>query len=513
MKKLPIGIQEFSKLREGDFLYVDKTQHIYNLINSASYYFLSRPRRFGKSLLLNTIKEIFNGNKQLFEGLWIYDKIDWEVYPVIKISFSRMDYNSLGLEKAIENTLLKLAEKYKISLNEPTYSLKFEELIHKLAQDKKVVILIDEYDKPIIDYIDDIPQAEENRKILKSFYSIIKDSDSFIKFFFITGVSKFSQVSIFSDLNNLDDITLDKNYATLTGYTQEELDFYFPEYIEKVKEDYKGIIEDIPAMIKRWYNGYSWDGKNFVYNPFSILNFFSKREFDDYWFRTGTPTFLMKMIKKNKYTIFDIKNREITKSVLDKYDITSITLLPLLFQTGYLTIKKYDLRTRVITLDFPNAEVENAFIIHLLAELNDGKIDKASSLIIQLMESLESGNLDKFIELINIIYKGISYTIVDEKEKYYHSIFYIIVKLLGFTIDVEVLTIDGRIDAVISVEDTIYIIEFKANQDAATALQQIEDKGYYKKYLSQGKQIILVGINFDTEEKKITEYVSKNIHD
>ncbi len=261
MQNLPIGIQEFSEFKLGNYIYVDKTRHIYNLMKG-KYYFLSRPRRFGKSLLLNTIKEVFKGNRELFEELWIYDKIEWKKYPVIKISFSYIDYYNLGLERAITNILDEIAKDYGISLNGESFSSKFAELIKKLAQNLKVIVLIDEYDKPIIDYIDDIPKAEENRKILKSFYSVVKDSDNFIKFFFVTGVSKFSQVSIFSDLNNLNDITLDKNYATLTGYTQDELESYFPDYLKMVADDYIGIFDDINKEIKKWYNGYSWDGKN-----------------------------------------------------------------------------------------------------------------------------------------------------------------------------------------------------------------------------------------------------------
>ncbi len=507
MKNLPIGIQEFKKLREGDFLYIDKTEFIYNLINSASYYFLSRPRRFGKSLLLNTIKEIFNGNKELFEGLWIYDKIEWEKYPVIKISFSSMDYMHLGLRNAIDNMLNDIADEYNLTLGKSSFSLKFKELIQKLSTDKKVVILIDEYDKPIIDYIDDIPQAEENRKILKSFYSVIKDSDNYIKFFFVTGVSKFSQVSIFSDLNNLNDITLNRKYATMLGYTQMELEKYFDEYIRETADFYKGIFDNIIEKIKIWYNGYSWDGRNFVYNPFSVLNFFDNLEFADYWYATGTPTFLIKLIKERKYTIFDLKNVLITKSSLEKYEITSLSLIPLLFQTGYLTIKSVNLQEMTYSLDFPNAEVERAFNLNLLGEFNGNKPEKADTLVIEMKRALEQNNIEKFMEFMNDLFKGISYLLVDNKEKYFHSLFFMIVRLLGFTIELEVMTIDGRIDAVITTDDYIYVIEFKANQDAKTALEQIKEKGYHKKYTTGKRKITLLGINFDIENKRIDDYI------
>jgi hypothetical protein len=336
---------------------------------------------------------------------------------------------------------------------------------------------------------------------------VIKDSDNYIRFFFVTGVSKFSKVSIFSDLNNLMDITLDENYTTVTGYTQDELERYFPEYIKSVGEKYKGIFNDIMAEIKKWYNGYSWDGKNFVYNPFSMLNFFAMRSFRDFWFSTGTPTFLMKMIQENNYTVFDLENRIVSLNALEKYEITSIALIPLLFQTGYLTIKEIDLREMTFKMDFPNKEVESSFTIYLLASLNDGHIDRADSLLIDMKFSLRENRIEKFIELVNTLFKGISYIIVDQKEKYFHSVFYLIVKLLGFTIETEVMTIDGRIDCVITTEKYIYVIEFKAGQDAKSAIEQIKKKEYHKKYLAEGKPVTLIGINFDIEGKKIDDYL------
>ena len=503
MKKLPIGIQEFSEFGK-EYIYVDKTEHIFNILKN-KYYFLSRPRRFGKSLLLNTIKEVFLGNKELFEGFWIYDKINWERFPVIKISFSTVDYANLGLANAIDNMLNEIAEEYNITLEKPSFSSKFKELIEKLSVDSKVVILIDEYDKPIIDYINDIPKAEENRKILKSFYSVIKDSDSYIRFFFVTGVSKFSQVSIFSDLNNLNDITLDKNYATVAGYTQEELEHYFTEYIEKVAADFKDVYPDIMPEIKKMYNGYSWDGENFVYNPFSILNFFYKRDFNDFWFSTGTPSFLIDLIKKNQYTAFDIENKTIFKGELNKYEITSITLLPLLFQTGYLTIKESNPYDRTYTLNFPNEEVERSFTIYLLSKLDDGKLDKTSTTLFQMVTALRNNEIEKFLELTNSIFNSLSYTIVGKEEKYFHSIFYVIVKLLSFNIETEIMTIDGRIDAVIKTKNYIYVIEFKAGYDAKKALQQMKDKEYYKKYTTDKRRKTLIGINFNIEDKNIDD--------
>ena len=505
MKKLPIGRQEFSKLIEDNCVYVDKTKLIYKLLEQ-QYYFLSRPRRFGKSLLLNTIKEIFLGNKEMFKGLWIYDKIDWEAHPVIKISFSNIDYKSLGLEEAIGVALTGIAEGYDFQFSKKSFALKFEELIKFLAREKKVVILIDEYDKPIIDYLDDLSKAEENRDILKNFYSVIKDADKYIRFFFITGVSKFSKVSIFSDLNNLEDITIDENFSTLLGWTKEELDKYFPEYISQVKERYKGVFDDVMPVIKEWYNGYSWDGENFVYNPVSLLNLFRKRVFNNYWFTTGTPTFLTKKIKNERYTAFDIEDRVINVSLLDKYDLKNMSLLPLLFQTGYLTIKKYDIFRNTITLDYPNKEVADSFSTHILSELTIGKLDKTDMLLVDIVSTFTNNNIEKFIGHINTLFRNIPYTIIEEKEKYFHSIFYMVMKLVGFKIESEILTIDGRVDAVVKTDGNIYIIEFKINQSAETAIKQILDKRYAEKYADDKRPKTLLGINFNTEAHRVDDY-------
>ncbi|MBI4645559.1 MAG: AAA family ATPase [Bacteroidia bacterium] len=505
MKRLPINRQEFSELINDNCIYVDKTEYIYQLLEH-KYYFLSRPRRFGKSLLVNTLKEIFLSNKELFKGLWIYDKIEWRKYPVIKISFANISHKTLGLEKAIHNELNDIAKEYNIKFSKQDYPLKFKELIRKLANKEKVVVLIDEYDKPIIDYIDDIEKAEKNREILKNFYSIVKDSDSYLRFFFVTGVSKFSKVSIFSDLNNLTDLTINKNFSTMIGWTQEEAEKYFPEYIEKVQEDYADIYTDIMPVIKEWYNGYSWDGKNFVYNPVSLINLFSQRIFNNYWFETGTPTFLTKFIKKENYTVFDIEKSMATTELLDKYELKNITLLPLLFQSGYLTIKEFDISTGIITLDYPNREVANSMSTHILSELTIGKLDKTGVLLLQMTETFNNNIIEKFIKHINTLFKNIPYTIIEDSEKYFHSIFYIVMKLVGYKIESEILTIDGRVDAVVFTDDNIFIIEFKINQGADKAIKQIKEKNYAEKYADDKRKKTLIGINFNTEAKRVDDY-------
>ncbi len=511
-KKLALGSQEFSEVINNNCIYVDKTENIYKLVTSGKYYFISRPRRFGKSLVANTIKELFLGNKELFKGLWIYDKWDWKTsYPVIKISFSNISHNVIGLENAINNMLDEIAKKHNIVFENKSYPEKFNELIIKLSEKGQVAIIIDEYDKPIIDYIDDLKKANENRKILKNFYSILKDSDKYVKFLFITGVSKFSKVSIFSDLNNLIDITIDDRFSQIVGWTKEEVEKYFPDYIKSVAEKYKDIYSDIMPEIKKWYNGYSWDGKTTLYNPVSLMNFFGKEEFGNYWFATGTPTFLMELIKKQKKTAFDIENSYTSASILDKYDFTKINLNSLLFQTGYLTIKKKDLRTRRITLDYPNAEVEESFSKHIIDTQTNDDIDLTQTLLYKIIDSFLDQKIDIFIKSVNAIFKGISYNIIEKKESYYHSLFFLIMKMASFEIDVEIETIDGRIDAVVKTETQIYILEFKINQSAKKAVEQIRDKKYAEKYANQKLPISLLGINFDTEKKRIDDYlIEKN---
>ncbi len=328
MKKLPLGIQEFDKLRTSDYLYVDKTENIHHLINSGKYFFLTRPRRFGKSLLLSTINELYSGRKELFQDLWIADKWDWtQKNPVLHFSFNSIGHKNIGLEDALNEEIDLLAKEFDLVLSQRGLARRFRELIEKTAkQYGKVVILIDEHDKPIIDYLgkEQLKQAYVNQDILKSFYSVLKHSDGYIQFLLITGVSKFSKTGIFSELNNLVDISLHERFSTLCGYTETELRHYFQSY---VTED-KG--EAYWEKIKEWYNGYTWDVKNYLYNPFSILSHFFDGKFANYWFATGTPTFLIKLLKERFY--YDFEGIEVGESAFESHDIEFITTDSLLFR-------------------------------------------------------------------------------------------------------------------------------------------------------------------------------------
>jgi hypothetical protein len=509
MKKLPIGIQDFSKLRQGEFLYVDKTDLIYELTQGGGYYFLSRPRRFGKSLLLSTLSELFQGKKELFEGLWIYDQWDWQkTNPVIHLSFTNLGYKEIGLEKALSLRLDKVAASFGITLSEEANSLRFKELIEELHKSMgQVVVLIDEYDKPILDYLDDVPQAQAHREILKTFYSILKDADPHLRLVLLTGVSKFSRVSIFSELNNLNDLTIYSDYATLLGYTQGELEHYFADRIEQLASLFGGK-ESLLTQIKQWYNGYSWDTIHYVYNPFSILNFFAKKSFENFWFETGTPTFLVKLLQKEKQ--YQLENVKASAMVLSAFELEDIDPYSLLFQTGYLTITARE--GQVYTLSYPNNEVKISLLQHLLAGFSHNYPSRAPVRVTQMHEGLQQGNLADFVQAINSLFASIPYQIfIAEKEAYYHSVIFLALSLMDTFVQVEVSQAKGRPDAVVHTQHTFYILEFKLGESAEAALAQIKEKGYATSYLGQGKKVVAVGFNFSAEQKAIDQWQEEEI--
>ena len=507
-QKLPIGIQTFSEIRENQFLYVDKTESIFRLVEQ-KYIFLSRPRRFGKSLTLSTIKSLFTGQKELFDGLWIQDRWDWtQRHPVIHISFSSIGYKELGLERAIEIRLKEIAKEVDVELTKEGISQLFEELIKELFQRDKVVLLIDEYDKPLIDYLDNLPQAEKHQKILKSFYSVIKDADSYIRFLMITGVSKFSKVSIFSELNNLDDITIDWRFADLVGITQQELESNFEKHLQASQERLKINRAQLLEAMKEWYNGYSWDGEVFVYNPFSILNFFNKSAFRNFWFATGTPTFLVNLLKERN--LYQLGRVEVGQATFDSFNIEHIDTYSLLFQTGYLTIKQVE-PFGLYVLDFPNQEVKDSMLQYLLAGFSKGAYSRSTPIVLKLRKAFLDNDYEQIISIINSLFKSIpSQIFIKEKEAYYHSVVFLVFQYLGQFIEAEVNTSDGRIDAVVQTDTHVYVLEFKLDESADVAIQQIQTKGCVDKYKNLDKQIIGFGINFSSSKKCVEGWKIKN---
>jgi hypothetical protein len=507
IQNYPVGLQDFKEVITNGKVYVDKTRYAHQLINTYKYYFLSRPRRFGKSLFVSTLYYLFKGEKMLFKGLYIEDKWVFEENPVIRISFSDIGYRTKGLTKAIADELKGIAEKEGISLSAKAQVIDelFKALIHALnaKYQKQVVILIDEYDKPIIDYLDQdqLPIAQENRGFLKSFYSVLKDADPYLKLVFITGVSKFSQVSIFSDLNNLYDLSMDLDYNEICGISQLELEHYFPKELEKFDRE----------KIRHWYNGYRWffPGET-LYNPFSIFNFFARGRFFNYWYTTGTPTFLMEISKKEHFYEFD----EITADSLSlqSFNFENINLIPLLFQTGYLTIKDYDEVMDNFTLSFPNHEVKGAYLNKLADIYIQSQLYPAKVIMTNLIKALQTKSTQTLKENINKAFEHIPGPLWQkENEQFYHAIVHLLFSLMGVYINSEVYTKEGRADAIIQIEEGVFCLEFKLDKSAEAALAQIYDKGYLAPFLNKGKPCHAIGINFSKEKKEVEKILWEEV--
>lgn len=520
MKNLPVGVQTFREFIEEDYLYVDKTKHIHDLFaRGGKYYFLSRPRRFGKSLLISTLAEIFSGNRELFKGFWIYDKIEWTKYPVVHLDLSKITFKSPeSFEEALEVRIEEIAANYNIQLDRTLFlKEKFGKLLEKMAQEQKAVVLIDEYDKPMIEYMEagEIDLAKKVRRILKNFYAVIKGSDAYLRFVFITGVSKFSKISVFSDLNNLRDITLSKQFAVLLGYTEEELTHYFEPYLARLAEEVGMNKKQLLEKIRNWYNGYSWDGENFVYNPFSILNLFTENSFENYWFSTGTPSFLIQSIKDRQNEIMEFENLPVKSYTFDNYDIESMEIAALLFQTGYLTIKKVTVKSsdmvKTYHLSYPNREVRNSFLTHLFGEYTQKNMNFSTRFLERITQAVEGNDMDRFIREIKTLFASIPYNIfIGEREAYYHSIIYLILKLSGAVVKAEDPTNIGRVDAVMETENKTYVMEFKVGSETE-ALAQIKKMTYYEKYLGSGKEVVIMGIGFDPEKRNIGNYLLERL--
>ncbi len=514
MRKLPIGIDDFAELREGGYIYVDKTEQIYDLINTAKFIFLSRPRRFGKSVLTTTLRELFLGNQALFQGLWIADKIEWQPRPVILLNFNDLNYRTRSLAVALTEQMDKLAAGYGLTLKATEYKGKFLELIERLAEQAKVVLLVDEYDKPITDVLEDREQVAEHVETLKNFYAVLKSTEAtHIHFGLLTGVSKYGKLSIFSDLNNLLDITTDRHFATLLGYTQAEVETYFADYLEQMLLTYQVTQAELLPQIAFWYDGYSWDGERRVYVPFSTLVFLQQKTFENHWFSTATPTFLIKLLRKRRIPAHRLEATGGGSELLNSADVNNISVLSLLFQTGYLTIKQVQQRLSGVRyrLGYPNYEVRQSFQKYLLADYLETQIDQVSGVILYDLENaLRQQDVAAFIKVLQAVFARIPHQLFLAYEAYYHSVVYLVLSLVGFQIVAERSTNLGRIDAVLELDELVYILEFKLTT-ATIALQQIRDKQYAQSYQDSGKTIILVGIAFDSEQRNIADWESEVI--
>jgi len=515
LQNLPIGESSFENIRQDNRLYVDKTRHIFQLADEGKYYFLSRPRRFGKSLTVSTLKCLFQGRKELFGGLWVCEHGDWEwkKHPVILLDFNEISHDTpenlrTGLESSLKNT----GQIHEIRLNQTLLKEQFKELILSLYKKTgmPVVILIDEYDKPLIDHLGKgdkaLETAKANREILKYFFGVIKGGEvsPVLRFVFITGVSKFSRVSIFSELNNLKDLTMNRHYADMLGYTQPELESDFEEYICRFAEECNQTREQIIEKMKLHYNGYRFSEKDIrVYNPFSVLKSLDEMAFKNYWFETGTPTFLVNLLKENNWYLPKIEDMKATEAVFSVYELERLQVEALLFQTGYVTIR--DIQGRLYTFDYPNQEVKTAFLEILFHSYTQGLRD--GSLFVLIAEYLHAEDFSSFIGTMSAIFASIPYSLETKRdEAYFHTIFYLMVCASGVNARSEVLTCEGRIDLTVEFPDKVFIIEFKCGQSADAAIQQIKNKSYDVKYRQTGKKIFLMGINFDSEKHNISEW-------
>ncbi len=496
-----MGIQTFSEIIEENYLYVDKTESVLKLLNAGKYIFLARPRRFGKSLLISVLENIFKGRKDLFAGLYIEDKIPWKQSPVIRLDFSGINYS--GGRQLFESSFLQLlkelAEAESIHLESIDFKSGFRELISKMSRNGKAVILIDEYDKPVLDHLTDSKTAKENRDLLSDFFSVLKYSDEHIKYFFITGVSKFSHVSIFSGLNNIKDITMNREFSSLTGYTEEELKKFFSDRMESLSKKMNISSESLLNQIRTWYNGYSWDGNIRVFNPFSILRFFDEGEFHNFWFESGTPDFLIQYIKKEKISVPSIEGCEISPEDFGAFTPESIDFHSLLFQTGYLTINEQIIsgHSKRFRLDYPNEEVKNAFLISVMKSfLEDSfSVSRIRPTVEDMFSALADGRVEDFILRIRSLFASIPYNLHIHAEAYYHSLFYMILKLIGCSVSVEVLSSEGRADGILEIADTVYVIEMKMDSPKK-AIEQIYKRKYYEPYLGTGKNVFLLGLGY-----------------
>ncbi|WP_028573213.1 ATP-binding protein [Desulfonatronum lacustre] len=519
LPNLPVGKSSFESIRENKDLYVDKTRWIHQMASRGEYYFLSRPRRFGKSLTVSTLRCLFEGRRELFEGLWIAEHGEWEwrEHPVILLDFNGISHETPEILMAsLQEHIGLVAGANEISIQTTMLKGQFMELIIALHQKtgQKVAILVDEYDKPLIDHLGrgevELDIAKGNRDKLKQFFGVIKENNvaDVLRFVFITGVSKFSRVSIFSELNNLTDLTMSRHYSEMLGYTQEELETRFVEYVTHFARETDQTAQEVLDKLRLMYNGYRFSEKDVrVYNPFSVLSSLQEQNFRNYWFETGTPTFLINLLREKNWYLPEIENMQATEAMFSSYELERLQPEALMFQTGYVTIK--DVSGRLYTFDYPNQEVKTAFLEKLLHAYAQNLRDQ--SRFVLLAEHLLADNLTAFMDTVTAIFKDIAYTLETKRdEAYFHTVFYLMVSASGVDARSEVLTCDGRIDLVVHVGRRIYIIEFKCNQSADAALAQIKDKGYAQAYRGLGKQIILLGINFDTRKRNVSEWKAEN---
>jgi hypothetical protein len=513
LRKLPVGIQSFEFLRTEGYLYVDKTDLIYQMVTTGKPYFLSRPRRFGKSLLLSTLEAYFQGKKELFHGLAI-EKLEqnWFEYPVLHLDLNAEKYDSQErLVNKLESQLRRWEEIYGITDIDSSYSIRFTNVIRGAYEQtgRRVVVLIDEYDKPLLRCFDNPKLQEEFRETLTAFYTVLKSADAWLQFVFITGVTKFAQMGIFSTLNQLNDISLVPAYATLCGMTATEIESVFAPELAALAEACEMTPEEAMEQMTRLYDGYcfSYRSPERMFNPFSVLSALQNQMFQSYWFASGTPTFLIEMLKITDFDLRKMDEVEVTAASLSDDRANVNNPIPMIYQSGYLTIKDYDKRFQIYTLGFPNEEVKYGFLNFSTSFYTPVSESDTSFYIGKFVHELEHGDVDSFLTRLRAFFADFPYELNVKTERHYQVVFYLVFKLLGQFTQSEVRSAIGRSDAVVKTRDYIYVFEFKLNGTATKALEQIDEKGYLIPYSADGRRLVKVGVSFDAEERNIGEWI------
>lgn len=510
--KFPIGIQQFEKIRKEDWAYVDKTVHIFNLVQGGTCYFLSRPRRFGKSMLLSTLEAYFQGKKHLFKGLAIEQlETEWAEHAVLHIDLNAKPFQKVEDLYDLLNDQLTIYEKmYDSVAVDKSPEGRLRQLIRAAKQKtgRNVVVLVDEYDKPILQAIGNEELQTDFRNALKAFYGVLKSADGDLRFAMLTGVTKFSKVSVFSDLNNLNDISMDDRYNGICGISQQELHDVFDEEIGKLAVANEQSKEEAYETLRQRYDGYHFcPNASGMYNPFSVLLALQKREYGSFWFSTGTPTYLVQLMKEADLNPYALSGYEASASELDSIQISVDNPIAVLYQSGYLTIKGYDSRFKVYTLDYPNDEVKEGFVNFLVPYYTYSKSVNHATIIGQFVKSLERGDAEHFMELLQSFMAGIPYELVRNLEVHFQNMIYIIIKLMGLYVQAEYRTSCGRIDLLIATEKYIYVIELKLDGSAEEALAQVNEKDYALPFTADGRKIIKIGANITSATRNIERWV------
>ena len=509
--KYPIGIQDFQSLRQDGYLYIDKTEMIYQLVKTGRYYFLSRPRRFGKSLLVSTLKAYFEGKRELFRGLAMERlEQEWAAYPVLHLDLNIDKYDTPeSVDRMLNDSLAEWERRYGSRPSEVTPALRFAGVIRRACEKTghRVVILVDEYDKPLLNAIGNKPLQESFRSSLKPFYGVLKTMDRYIKFALLTGVTKFGKVSVFSDLNNLEDISMNERFVGLCGITEREIHEYMEPQLHELAAAQGLSYEEACGRLKEMYDGYHFaEDTEGIYNPFSLLNTFKSRKFGNYWFETGTPTYLVELLKRSRYNLKDLPeavgNADVLNSIYGDDEP-----LPVIYQSGYLTIKGYNPRFGTYRLGFPNKEVEKGFMEFLVPFYTSVKKDEAPFAIERFVCEVEDGDVDAFFGRLRSFLADSPYELARDLELHYQNVLFILFKLLGLYVNVEYHTSQGRIDMVVQTERYVYVMEFKLDGTAEEALRQIEERQYALPFTSGRRKVFKIGVNFSEKARNIEKWI------